>query len=148
VRRRGGTKRMRCAMRRSAASSSGVHTANDLLRKIVGVVVLSALGGGDLEHRIRLGGRSDRGPQRLGHSVALVEEEAAEHPVVGRDLIAPRDQRRAPGPVEVDEIGRIERRDRLGEREHIPRSDCDAVGAQLVAERDEEIDERRFSHQR
>ena len=44
-----------------------------------------------------------------GSCVALVEEEPPEHAVVHGDLIAPDDQRRAPRPVEVDEIGRIER---------------------------------------
>ena len=125
----------------------GCHEA-EAGRPIVGVVVRAGLTGGDLEHGVRVRGRGDRGSERLGHPVVLIEEEAAEDPVVGRDLLTPRDECRAPCPVEVDEVGGIERRHRLAVGDHVSRSDRDALGAQLVAERDEQVDEGRLSHQR
>ncbi len=96
----------------------GCHEA-EARRPIVGVVVRAGLGGGDLEHRVRVCGWRDRGPERLRQPVVLIEEEAAEHPVVGRDLLTPRDECRAPRPVEVDEVGGIERRHRLAVRDHV-----------------------------
>ena len=106
-------------MRRRATSSSGVHAANDLPfsaatseatdpTTFASLALLPWLRLGQLElgARLLLGPDAERGGVLL--VVRLVEEERAEDPVVDRDLVVTGDERRAPCPVEVDEVGRVE----------------------------------------
>ena len=145
---------MRVMMRRSAASSSSVHAAKALLRKISTSDATrpsrasrssspsrpgSVAGISRTACESAAGGSVDF--QRLGECLVLVEEEASEHSVVHRDLIAPGDERGATRPVEVDEVGGVERGHRRAVGHDIAGADRDALGAQLVAERDEQVDE-------
>ena len=125
----GGVSRIVFMIWRRAASSSGVQAANDLARSVAASEATRprrasrssrrsrpGLGLGHLQHRLGLGLGLDGEGFCLVRLVALVEEEAAEHPVVRRDLVAARDQGAAAGPVEVEQVGRVERCRRLRSR--------------------------------
>ena len=160
VQRRGGARRMRAMIRLSAANSSGVHAANDLLRQIWASEAISPRrasssrsspsGCGSVAGICRTASVStaavavDR--HGSGSDSRCVEEEASEHPVVARDLIASSHQRGTARPVEVEQVGRIERGRGLRVRQHIAGSDRDACLTKLACELDEQGDERLVTH--
>ena len=162
VQRRGGVRRIRAMMRRSAASSSGVQAANDLSRRTSVSEAIRprltsssspdspGLGRRDLEHRLGRGGGPDRRLQRLGvgRRVALVQEEPPEHAVVHGDLVATGDHGRAPGPVEVGEVARVQGGDRGAARHDVAGARGEAGLAQLLAEGDEQLDDGRLLRHR
>ena len=77
----------------------------------------------------------------------FVEEVPAEDLVVGDVVLVAADQRRPPGPVQVDQIGRVERGHGREIGEHVAGADGQAGGPQLVGEADQHARER-FSHRR
>ena len=84
--------------------------------------VAARLGLRDLQHR--LASALDLSAERFGRRrllLALGEEEPPEHPVVDRDLVVPGHQRGPAGPVQVEQVGRVERGHRRAVGEHVAR---------------------------
>ena len=157
VRRRGGVSRILVMIRRSAASSSGVHAANDRClsastsdaiqprrRPLLWSSSRARLGGGHHERRLGL-------ERRLGGC----EHEHGSWPARprrGSTRGTPGRRRRSsscrltrvalPGPVQVDQVGRVERRHGGEVGEHVAGADRQPGGPQLVGEPDQDVRER------
>ena len=113
-----------------------------------GLLLVALLGVGpgirDLQGRLgeRLG--PDGAPDGVGLVVALVEEEAPEHPVVGGDLVPAGHQGGPARPVEVDDVGRVERLHRRAVGEQVAGPDRQTGRTEGLAEVDQHADERRL----
>ena len=157
VRRRGGVSLILLMILRSAASLTGrAGSERALLQRL-------HVRGHQAEHRLlRLG--SLRGPARspasrmrprpgrrrlppapAGAPIAavLAQEERPEDPIVGNDVVRSADQCRAPGPVEVDEIGRIEQPSRGAVRQHVTGADRQPGRPQRAGESSQDAGEVR-----
>ena len=72
----------------------------------------------------------------------LAQEVRAEHGVVDRQVVAAADQAGAAGPVEVDDVGRVQRAERGREREQVARADGEPLAPQGLAEPREHAEQR------
>jgi hypothetical protein len=70
--------------------------------------VLRRVGGRDLQHRLGLDASVGSERQQLPRRAGGVQEESAEHLVVGADLVVPGDEGGAARPVQVQQIGRVQ----------------------------------------
>ncbi len=99
-------------------------------------------GGRNLQHRVRL----CRGPcldgQQVADRIGLSEEEPPEHGVVDADVLAPGDQRGPPGPVQVQQVGRVQRGERGTVGQYVPGAHCEAGRAKLAGEVHQHAGER------
>ena len=79
----------------------------------------SFLGVGDLQGGARIGGGTHHALALVGARHIHIEEEHPEDEVVDRHVLASPDEGGAPRPVDVHEIGDVEERGALAEREDV-----------------------------
>jgi hypothetical protein len=112
---------------------------------------------GARHHQRRLGFRDRLRCERQLTSprAVFVEEVLPKHLFVNGIVLMAADQRGPPGPIQVDQIGRVERRHRREVGEHVAGADRQPGRPQLAPESDEHAAERvarlrpgRVSHRR
>ena len=92
----------------------------------------------------RLGLGTGMGPehQQLRCRAGFVEKETAEHLVVGGDLIVPGDQGGPARPVQVEQVGWVQRGHRRTVGQDLAGADREPGGAELAREIDQHPDDR------
>jgi hypothetical protein len=95
------------------------------------VAVTGLIGAGHVEHGpIHLRGDLRGQREQLTGRVAAGQEVHAEHPVVDLDVVPPADQRGAARPVQVEQIGGVQRRHRRAVGQQVTRADGQPRSAQ------------------